>query len=194
MNQFWQNTVHMSQVSSSIIITITITLNAQSVPKDCIRCHKKSSSSCSEYGALLFTLSLVLVSEVHIHILSGAMDKCSSRWGTLTITITNAKQLDRDIRLWEVPRWDMWSVEVTWPWSSKAPVWEEPTFEGHWYSQIQQEAYIYSHNHNILVAGKPTYTIQKIKTKPRTEDLREWGDLIRSCVVKKKDEFGQVGT
>ena len=27
----------------------------------------------------------------------------------------------------------------------------------------------------------------------RTEDLREWGDLIRSCVVKKKDEFGQVG-
>ena len=44
------------------------------------------------------------------------------------------------------------------------------------------------------MAGKPTYTIQKIKTKPRTEDLREWGDLIRSCVVKKKDEFGQVGT
>ena len=32
--------------------------------KDCIRCHKKSSSSCSEYGTLLFTLSLVLVSEV----------------------------------------------------------------------------------------------------------------------------------
>ena len=30
--------------------------------------------------------------------------------------------------------------------------------------------------------------------KYRTEDLREWGDLIRSCVVKKKDEFGQVGT
>ena len=28
--------------------------------------------------------------------------------------------------------------------------------------------------------------------KYRTEDLREWGDLIRSCVVKKKDEFGQV--
>jgi len=26
----------------------------------------------------------------------------------------------------------------------------------------------------------------------RTEDLREWGDLIRSCVVKKKDEFGQM--
>ena len=30
-------------------------------------------------------------------------------------------------------------------------------------------------------------------TSYRTEDLREWGDLIRSCVVKKKDEFGQVG-
>ena len=34
----------------------------------------------------------------------------------------------------------------------------------------------------------------KTNPKPRTEDLREWGDLIRSCVVKKKDEFGQVGT
>ena len=39
-----------------------------SILKDCIRCHKKSSSSCSEYGTLLFTLSLVLVSEVTLSI------------------------------------------------------------------------------------------------------------------------------
>ena len=37
------------------------------------------------------------------------------------------------------------------------------------------------------------YTLCTHCTLYRTEDLREWGDLIRSCVVKKKDEFGQVG-
>ena len=26
----------------------------------------------------------------------------------------------------------------------------------------------------------------------RTEDLRSWGDVIRNCVIKKKEEFGQM--
>ena len=39
-----------------------------------------------------------------------------------------------------------------------------------------------------------TNIFRKLISEYRTEDLREWGDLIRSCVVKKKDEFGQVGT
>jgi len=82
--------------------------------KDCIRCHKKSSSSCSEYGALLFTLSLVLVSEV----------RYVERRGYLTLVLEGAG------------------------------------------------------------LGRTYFR--------RTEDLREWGDLIRSCVVKKKDEFGQM--
>ena len=65
----------LSQLSQECLHTSVIITNHYYYIKDCIRCHKKSSSSCSEYGALLFTLSLVLVSEVHIHIdiLTGAI-------------------------------------------------------------------------------------------------------------------------
>ena len=54
--RFWQLLIQTFMVNSQT--------ESLSFGKDCIRCHKKSSSSCSEYGTLLFTLSLVLVSEV----------------------------------------------------------------------------------------------------------------------------------
>ena len=57
---FWQRFWEF-QIQKFLVNTQTESLY---FGKDCIRCHKKSSSSCSEYGTLLFTLSLVLVSEV----------------------------------------------------------------------------------------------------------------------------------
>ena len=59
-SSFWQ------RFSKLFIQTFMVNSQTESLSfgKDCIRCHKKSSSSCSEYGTLLFTLSLVLVSEV----------------------------------------------------------------------------------------------------------------------------------